>query len=403
MPAALSNLGVALYELKDYEEAARAQRKAIAANPDFAEAHSNLGNALHALRRFDEAIAAYRRAIEIKPNYADAWANLGTTLHHSGSFEEGIVGVAPRHRAGAASRQCPFRARHSLADARRSRRGLGRIRMAAALDRAQGPALSRNGPGRAKTSPASTSMCRPSRVSAIACNSRATCRSLAARAGSGHAAGASAARDADAREPARHHRARRSRRSGALSMRRRAVEPAAAVQDAARNHSGRRALSARAGGGGAALEEAARQDGRASRSAWCGPAIPNTSTIIRRSHRSVDAGAALRRARHVVREPAVRPARGRSQEAASAATSRSRICRPTSADFADTAAADRRARSGDHGRYVGRASRRRARQAGLGAAAVGDRLALDARSARTIPGIRPCGCSARRRARTGPT
>ena len=30
MPAALSNLGVALYDLKDYEEASRAQRKAIA-------------------------------------------------------------------------------------------------------------------------------------------------------------------------------------------------------------------------------------------------------------------------------------------------------------------------------------------------------------------------------------
>ena len=55
------------------------------------------------LRRFDEAIAAYRRAIELKPNYADAWANLGTTLHHSGNFEEGIsalrraIALAPHH------------------------------------------------------------------------------------------------------------------------------------------------------------------------------------------------------------------------------------------------------------------------------------------------------------------
>ncbi len=103
MLEALSNLGVALYELKDYEDAARAQRKAIAANSEFAEAHSNLGNALHALRRFDEAVVAYRRAIELNSNYADAWANLGTTLHHSGSFEEGIltlrraIALAPHH------------------------------------------------------------------------------------------------------------------------------------------------------------------------------------------------------------------------------------------------------------------------------------------------------------------
>ena len=117
------------------------------------------------------------------PTYADAWANLGTTLHHSGDFDEGIVRAAPRHRAGAASRQRPFRARHPVADARRFRRRLGRIRMAAALDRAQRPALSGKVPGRAKASPASTSTSRPSRVSATRCNSRATLPLLAARAG----------------------------------------------------------------------------------------------------------------------------------------------------------------------------------------------------------------------------
>ncbi len=91
------------FTLKDYEGAAAAHRRAIAANPNFAEAHSNLGNALHALRRFEESIAAYHRAIEINPNYADGWANLGTTLHHSGSFEEGIsalrraIALAPHH------------------------------------------------------------------------------------------------------------------------------------------------------------------------------------------------------------------------------------------------------------------------------------------------------------------
>lgn len=102
-PEALSNLGVALYELKDFQKAIRAHRKAIAANPNFAEAHSNLGNALHASRKFDEATAAYRRAIELKPHFADAWANLGTTLHHSGRFDEGIsamrraIALAPHH------------------------------------------------------------------------------------------------------------------------------------------------------------------------------------------------------------------------------------------------------------------------------------------------------------------
>jgi tetratricopeptide (TPR) repeat protein len=103
MASALSNMGVALYELKDYAASARAHREAIAAQPDFAEAYSNLGNALHALRAYDEAIEAYRRALALKPDYADALANLGTTLHHSGSFDEAIatlryaIALAPHH------------------------------------------------------------------------------------------------------------------------------------------------------------------------------------------------------------------------------------------------------------------------------------------------------------------
>jgi tetratricopeptide (TPR) repeat protein len=93
MAMALSNLGVALYELKDFEGVIRAHRDAIAAKPDFVEAYSNLGNALHAVKRFDEAVSFYRRAIELNPNFGDAWANLGTTLHHAGDFEEGVIAL----------------------------------------------------------------------------------------------------------------------------------------------------------------------------------------------------------------------------------------------------------------------------------------------------------------------
>ena len=91
MATALSNLGVALYELKDFEEAAagasagRSPRIRI----------SPWRTAISATRftrceRFDEAVAAYRHAIELQPDFADAWANLGTTLHHGGDFEEGM-------------------------------------------------------------------------------------------------------------------------------------------------------------------------------------------------------------------------------------------------------------------------------------------------------------------------
>ena len=118
--------------------------------------------------------------------------------------------------------------------------------MAAALDRAQGPALSRKALAGRK----------PRRQAHLCAGRAGFRRQLAIRAlhsaarrarRTRDAARASAAGRPAAREPARHHRARRSRRSGALSLRRRAAEPAAPVQDAARNHSRRRALSARAG------------------------------------------------------------------------------------------------------------------------------------------------------------
>jgi len=49
-------------------------KKALAADPDFSEAHGNLGAAYSALHRFEEAGAEFRRAIELDP---------GTGIHHS--------------------------------------------------------------------------------------------------------------------------------------------------------------------------------------------------------------------------------------------------------------------------------------------------------------------------------
>ena len=87
-PAALSNLGVALYEQKDYEGSLRAYDDALALAPDFADAHSNRGNALRALQRLAEAEAAYRSALALDPRFAPAWNNLGTTLRELKRIEE---------------------------------------------------------------------------------------------------------------------------------------------------------------------------------------------------------------------------------------------------------------------------------------------------------------------------
>ena len=67
-------------DLKRYEEAEAAFRKAIELNPSDAEAYSNLGNLLNDLKRYEEAEAAYRKAIELNPSYAEAYSNLGILL-----------------------------------------------------------------------------------------------------------------------------------------------------------------------------------------------------------------------------------------------------------------------------------------------------------------------------------
>jgi tetratricopeptide (TPR) repeat protein len=85
---ARSNLGNALRDQGQLEEAAASYRRALELKPDYAGAHSNLGNVLLDLRRPDDAIASYRRALEIKPDYAQAHNNLANTLRSLGRLDE---------------------------------------------------------------------------------------------------------------------------------------------------------------------------------------------------------------------------------------------------------------------------------------------------------------------------
>lgn len=88
---AQNNLGVALYERSQFEEALSSYDRAIALQGDLAQAHSNRGNALQRLNRIAEAELAYRRAIELQPTFADAWNNLGACLRELRRWEEAEV------------------------------------------------------------------------------------------------------------------------------------------------------------------------------------------------------------------------------------------------------------------------------------------------------------------------
>ena len=68
------NRGNALSYLKRFDEAVASYDKAIALQPDLADAYSNRGVALKDLKRFDEAVASYDRAIALKPDNGLAYA-----------------------------------------------------------------------------------------------------------------------------------------------------------------------------------------------------------------------------------------------------------------------------------------------------------------------------------------
>src|SRR5205807_738129 len=59
---------------------------AIALMPDNASMRQNLGHALHDRGDLDEAIAQLRHAVALKPDYARAWCNLGIALIDAGQL-----------------------------------------------------------------------------------------------------------------------------------------------------------------------------------------------------------------------------------------------------------------------------------------------------------------------------
>jgi len=57
---------------------------------DFAEARYNLGNALHEAGQLEEAVTCYQQVLENKPDDVDAWNNLGLALKDQGKLSAAI-------------------------------------------------------------------------------------------------------------------------------------------------------------------------------------------------------------------------------------------------------------------------------------------------------------------------
>jgi len=84
------NMGVTLQEQGKLEEAIKAYDKALAIKPDYAQAYFNMGNVFKNQGKLEEAIEAYNKAQAIKPDYAEAYNNMGVALKDQGKPEEAI-------------------------------------------------------------------------------------------------------------------------------------------------------------------------------------------------------------------------------------------------------------------------------------------------------------------------
>ncbi|WP_448562283.1 tetratricopeptide repeat protein, partial [Trichothermofontia sp.] len=67
-----------------------AYRREVALNPKDANAYNKLGLVLYKLGRYEEAADMYRQAIELDPNLSDLYRNLGTALYRQGNMSAAL-------------------------------------------------------------------------------------------------------------------------------------------------------------------------------------------------------------------------------------------------------------------------------------------------------------------------
>lgn len=92
------NLGGAYIEKGEFDEALAEYRRAIDIRPDEADSHNNYGSALRELKQFDQAEIEYKRALSLRPQYLDARLNLGSLLLQRGRIAEAITNLETARR-----------------------------------------------------------------------------------------------------------------------------------------------------------------------------------------------------------------------------------------------------------------------------------------------------------------
>ena len=99
-PNARYNLGVALGDAEEYEEAMTCLEAVVEAESERPETYNSLRYLTNRQRHPEEAIAHYERAIELRPDYAEAHFNLGMTLLQLGDYRRGLPEYEWRWQTG---------------------------------------------------------------------------------------------------------------------------------------------------------------------------------------------------------------------------------------------------------------------------------------------------------------
>jgi len=108
-----NNLGIALFQKGDTDDAIAHYRRTLEMQPDFWDAEYNLGIALLSKGQVDEAIAHCSNAVRIAPNDPDAQVALGNALLQKGRIDDAIV----YYQKALSIRPEYFLAHHSLGHA----------------------------------------------------------------------------------------------------------------------------------------------------------------------------------------------------------------------------------------------------------------------------------------------
>ena len=85
------NVGIALGNSKNHEEALACFDKALEIKDDMPEAWFFRGIALAQLENYEESLASFDKALEIKENVSEAWHNRGKLLARSEKYEEALA------------------------------------------------------------------------------------------------------------------------------------------------------------------------------------------------------------------------------------------------------------------------------------------------------------------------